>query len=178
MTPRPSVRLICHVQAGFLRAPKGFGDTGDIVQPERAVQVSIQSCSTSLASTHRCLSWGPVLSSPWMSDTPGPHATVPIHPTHPPAPVVNKPWGFAQRKSLEKHRCGTGVLDATQRYEIKNQSEVCSAFSILSVVLISCCYAIPQASTKGTASSAAKMRLFKEPLCLLIFIVIGSVRSV
>lgn len=73
--------------------------------------VLTQTCPTPIPSTRSCLCWGPVLSPPWMSDIPGPHPTVPIHPAHPSVPVESKPWGSAQRKSLEKHslRCNVEI---------------------------------------------------------------------
>lgn len=57
----------------------------------------------------KCLSWGPVQSSPRIFGIPGPYPTVSIHRAQATAPMMNKPRGFAQKKALEKHRCRTGV---------------------------------------------------------------------
>lgn len=70
--------------------------------------------------------------------------------------------GFCSKKITGETEVWDWSLRCNVEIQNKKLSKVCSALSILSVVLISCCYTIPQASTKGTASSATKNEIIQR----------------
>lgn len=100
----------------------------------------------------------------------GPYPTTSIHWAHAAAPMMNKPWDFAQQKVLERHRCRTRVLHAMYWYKTQNQGKVCSAFSILSAFFISCCHAIPRQIQKKQLPQPQKNEIIpKAPLSSHIY---------